>query len=126
MVLSPTQKNLTSEMKDSNVSENNVTTKGSLKTFAVIPDLPELEGNITAVVAKVKYTATDSQAYRKSKHPGRYHTSNNIIRVLLGSGSDGNLLFHEKGPPMHFPYLTRQVPLSWYMSNGSFLAKGRS
>ena len=27
---------------------------------------------------------------------------------------------------MHFPYLTRQVPLSWHMLNGSFLTKGRS
>ena len=27
---------------------------------------------------------------------------------------------------MHFPYLTRQVPNSWYTSNGSFLTKGRS
>ena len=26
----------------------------------------------------------------------------------------------------HFPYLTRQVPKSWHMSNGSFLTKGRS
>ena len=27
---------------------------------------------------------------------------------------------------MHFPYLTRQVPLSWHMSNGGFFTKGRS
>ena len=27
---------------------------------------------------------------------------------------------------MHFPYLTRQVPLSWHKLNGSFLTKGRS
>ena len=26
---------------------------------------------------------------------------------------------------MHFPYLTRQVPISWHTSNGSFLSKGR-
>ena len=32
--------------------------------------------------------------------------------------------FHEKSP-MHFPYMTRQVPLSWYTSDGSFLMKGR-
>jgi hypothetical protein len=35
-------------------------------------------------------------------------------------------MFHEKGTPMHFPYLTRQVPKSWHTSNGSFLTKGRS
>jgi hypothetical protein len=32
----------------------------------------------------------------------------------------------EKGTPMHFPYLTRQVPNSWHTSNGSFLTKRRS
>ena len=87
------------EMKHTNVSENNVTTKGSLQTLAVTPDLPELEGNLTAVMAKVKYTATNSQAYSNNKHPGRRCTSNNIIKVLLDSGSDGDLWFHEKGTP---------------------------
>ncbi len=42
------------------------------------------------------------------------------------SGSDGDLMFLEKRMPMHFPYLTRQVPNSWYTANGSFLTKGRS
>ena len=113
-------------MKHTNVSENNVTNKVSLKTFAVTPDLPGSEGNVTAVVVKVKYTVPDSQAYRKSKHPGRRCTSNNNISVLLDSGSDGDLWFHEKGTPMHFPYLTRQGPISCLMLNWSFLTKGRS
>jgi hypothetical protein len=34
-------------------------------------------------------------------------------------------MFHEKGKPMHFPYLTRQVPNSWHTTNGNFLTKGR-
>ena len=100
--------------------------RGLLKTLAVTPDLPELEGDVTAVVAKVKYTAANSCVYEKGEHSGRHCTSNNIIRVLLDSGSDGDLLFHEKGTPMHFPYLTRQVRLSWHMLNGRFLTKGRS
>jgi hypothetical protein len=33
---------------------------------------------------------------------------------------------HFPGTPMHFPYLARQVPLSWNASNGSFLTKERS
>ena len=35
-------------------------------------------------------------------------------------------MFHEKGTSMHFPYLTRQVPISWHTSNESFLTKGRT
>ena len=49
-----------------------------------------------------------------------------IFRVLLDSGSDGDLLFHEKGTPKHFPYLTRQVPKTWHTSNGDFHTKGKS
>ena len=49
-----------------------------------------------------------------------------IIKVLLDSGSDGDLLFHEKGTGKHFPYLTRQVPKSWCTSNGVFHTKGKA
>jgi hypothetical protein len=35
-------------------------------------------------------------------------------------------MFHEKGTPMHFPYLTRPVPNSWCTSNGRYFTKGRS
>ena len=38
-----------------------------------------------------------------------------VIKVILDSGSDGDLMFHEKGTSMHFPYLARQVPNSWHM-----------
>ena len=48
-----------------------------------------------------------------------------IFRVLLNSGCDGDLLFHENGTPEHFPYLTRQVPKTWHMLNGDFHTKGK-
>ncbi len=87
----------------------------------------EQEGRVTAVVAKVKYQqATKNQAKQRVKHSTRCRPSNEVIQVLLDSGSDGNLVFHEKGRPMHFPYLTRQVPNSWHTLNGSFLANGRN
>ena len=58
-------------------------------------------------------------------------TSNNkitrkkVIRVLLDSGSDGDLWFHKKGTTKHFPYSTRQVSKSWHTLNGTFQTKGR-
>ena len=52
-------------------------------------------------------------------------TNEKLIWVLLDSGSDGDLLFYQKGKPEHFPYLTRQVPCSWHTSNGVFHTKGR-
>jgi len=49
-----------------------------------------------------------------------------VIKVLLDSESDCDLMFHEKGTSMQFPYLARQVSTSWHTSNGNFLTKGRS
>jgi hypothetical protein len=87
----------------------------------------EIEGRVTAVVAQARYhKATVNQAKQRFKHSARSHPSNTVIKVLLDSGSDGDLMLHEKGTPMHFPYLTRQVPTSWYKLNGSFPTKGRS
>jgi hypothetical protein len=86
----------------------------------------EQEGRVTAVVAKARYQkATQNQAKQRVEHSARSRLSNAVIKILLDSGSDGYLMFHEKGP-MHFPYLTRQVPNSWHVSNGSFAPKGRS
>jgi len=84
------------------------------------------EGRVTTVVAKARYhTATKNQTQQRYEHSAGRRTSNTVIKVLLDSGSGGDLMFHEKGTPMHFPYLTRQVPTSWHMSNGNFLIKGR-
>ena len=54
----------------------------------------------------------------------RSHSSNKIW-VHLDTGSKGDLFFHERGKPKPFPYLTRQVPKSWHMSNGTFHVHGR-
>jgi hypothetical protein len=85
------------------------------------------EGRVTDVVAQERYhQVTKNQAKQRFEHSARSHPSNAVIKVLLDSGSDGDLMFHEKGTPMYFPCLTRQVPNSWHTSNGNFLTKGRS
>ena len=66
------------------------------------------EGRVTAVVAKaMNHKATENQAKQRVKHSARCRPSNEVIQVLLDSGSDGDLMFHENGMPMHFPYLAR-------------------
>ena len=76
-------------------------------------------------IAAVMQAGTD---YEKAGH----HPSNKkvprkkIIKILLDSGSSGDLLFHEKGATKHFPYLARQVPKSWHMLNGVFQTKGKA
>ena len=78
---------------------------------------------VTALIAKLVNKA-ESQSSSGLKHQSKSLKSN-LIRVLLDSGSDGDLWFQEKGTKPRFPYLTRQVPKSWHTSNGSFLTKGR-
>ena len=78
---------------------------------------------VTALIA-IMEPATESQSSRAHKQPLRSRPSNKI-KVLLDSGSDGDLYFLQKGKDKPFPYLTRQAPKSWRMSNGSFQTNGR-
>ncbi len=43
-----------------------------------------------------------------------------LVRVLLDSGSDGDLIFIEKDKPMLLPSAKRLVPQSWNTSSGRF------
>ena len=69
---------------------------------------------------------TKHQTQQRHEHSVWHHTTNKVIKVLLESGSDGDLMFYEKGTPMHFPYLNRQMPTSWHTLIGNFLMKGRN
>ena len=63
--------------------------------------------------------------YKKIKSSSKKVHKPRFIKVLLDSGSDGDLLFHKKGTPKYFPYSARQVPKSWCTSNGDFHTEGR-
>ena len=64
----------------------------------------EQEGRVTAAVAKVKYQqATKNQAKQRVKHSVRCRPSNEVIQVLLDSGSDGDLMFMRKECPCISP-----------------------
>ncbi len=67
--------------------------------------------------------ANESKAFRASKQTLKDSPSNKI-KVLLDSGSDEDF-FLPKGKDKPFLYLTRKVPKSWHMSNGSFQVNGR-
>jgi hypothetical protein len=45
------------------------------------------------------------------------------IRVLLDTGSSGDLLFIRKGSQKYIPCTKRAAPQSWGTSNGTFLTK---
>jgi hypothetical protein len=76
---------------------------------------PDKKQGVTAVMA-VLVAENSCRSSKKS-------STKKLVRVLLDTGSDGDLLFHEKGTTKQFPYLTRQVPKSWCTSNGTFQTK---
>ncbi len=82
-----------------------------------VPHVPRtIVDSVTAVLA-VQKLATGNQSLTKLKHFSR-SCKNNFLRVLLDTGSDGDLMFHKKGTTKCFTYLNRQVPKSWHTLNG--------
>jgi hypothetical protein len=63
--------------------------------------------------------------YKKSKTSSKKDQKPQLIRALLDSGSNGDLLFHKKGTPKYFPYSARQVPETWCTLYGDFYTEGR-
>ena len=90
-----TQSEITAELSDPKLS-------GDLFN-SVNPPLTGKEGRVTAVVAKARCIATENQARKNLEHSTGRCTSDTVIRILLDSGSDGDLLFHEKGKYDTFP-----------------------
>jgi len=99
--------------------------KAILPISSITPVNKQEDLGVTALVA-IMEPATEQLSLKAPKIPLRNcPNTNNRIRVLLDTGSNGDLFFYEKGKPKPFPYLTRQVPKSWHTSNGTFQTKGR-
>ncbi len=71
------------------------------------------QDSATAVVAVMRGNPKDGCTHQRSNK----HCKQNIVQVLLDSGSNGNLIFVNKDKPMLLPYSKRLVPKSWNTSN---------
>jgi hypothetical protein len=80
------------------------------------------EGRTPAVMAVMRGNPKDDYTRQRSNK----HCNQKIVRVLLDSGSDSNLIFVNKDKPMLLPYLKRLVPQSWNTSNGIFQMRHKS
>ncbi len=74
------------------------------------------EGKTTAVVAVMR--GNSKHGYHR--HGSNKHYKKKIVRVLLDSGSDGDLVFVNVDKPMLLPYSKRLVSQSWTTLNGIF------
>ncbi len=87
-----------------------------LNTNSILPKKDPPEGKTTAITAVMR---------GKPKHDHHRQCSNKhykqkLVRVLLDSGSDGDLIFVNKDKPMLLPSSKRLVPHLWNTSNGMF------
>jgi hypothetical protein len=80
------------------------------------------EGSTMVVVAVMRGSPKDGYTRQCSDK----HCKQNIVQVLLDSGSKGDLIFVNKDKPILLPYLKRLVPQSWNTSNGIFLMQRKA
>jgi hypothetical protein len=80
------------------------------------------EGSTMAVVAVMRGNPKDGYTRQHSNK----HCKQKIVRVLLDSGSNGDLIFVNKDKPMLLPYSKRLVPQSWNTLNGIFQTRHKA
>jgi hypothetical protein len=96
--------------------------EGILKKKSILPNKDPPEGKITIVVAVMRGRPKHSHHRQCSNK----HYKQKPVRVLLDTGSDGNLVFVDKDKPMLLPSTKRLVPQSWNTLNGIFQTKRKA
>jgi hypothetical protein len=81
----------------------------------------KLELNSTNLKLKSKKTRSDCAKKPDPSISSGLKVKNNSIRVLLDSGSSGDLLFMKKGSSKCLSIAKRIDPQSWGTSNGTFI-----
>jgi hypothetical protein len=96
--------------------------EGILKKKSILHNKDPPEGKTTAVVAVMR----GRPKHRRHRQCSNKHYKQKLVRVLLDSGSDGNLIFKDKDKPMLLPSSKRLVPQSWNTLNGMFQTKRKA
>ncbi len=85
------------------------------------PKSKKLELNCTNLKLNSKKTHLDRAKTPDPSISSGLYIKNNTIRVLLDSGSSGDLLFMKKGSSKCISIVKRVVPQLWGTSNGTFI-----
>ncbi len=83
--------------------------------------LKKLELNCTNLELNSKKTCSDHTKMHDPSISSGLKVKNKTIRVLLDSGSSGDLLFMKKGSSKRISVMKRVVPQSWGTFNGTFV-----
>jgi hypothetical protein len=81
----------------------------------------KLELNCTNLKLNSKKTRSDCTKTPDPSVSSELYVKNKTVRVLLDSGSSGDLLFMKKGSSTRISIVKRVVPQSWGTSNGTFV-----
>ncbi len=87
-----------------------------LKKKNITPNKDPPEGKTIAIVAVMRGKPKHSHHRERSNK----HDKKKLVRVLLDSGSDGDLIFVDKDKSMLLPTIKRLVPRLWNTSSGRF------
>jgi hypothetical protein len=98
-------------------------TKGILRRKSTLLNKDPPEGKTTTVVAAVMRGRPRLSHHRQDSNK---HYKQKLVRVLLDSGSDGNLVFVDKDNPILLPSSKRLVPQLWNTLNGMFQTKRKA
>jgi hypothetical protein len=93
-----------------------------LKENSITPNKDPPEGRTTAIVSVMRGRPKHSHHRQCSNK----HYKQKLVRVLLDSGSDGDLVFVDNDKPMLLPSSKRLVPQLWNTSNGRFQTKKKA
>jgi hypothetical protein len=96
--------------------------KELLKNNSILPKKDPPEGKATALTAVMRVKPKDGH----HRHCSNKQYKQKLVRVLLDSGSHGDLLFVNKDKPMLHPSSKRLVPQSWNTLNGMFQTKHKA
>ncbi len=96
--------------------------KGIYVNYSTPPTKDPPEGKTTAVIAVMRGKPKDG--YHRNHSNKNYNQK--LVRVLLDSGSDGDLVFVNKDKPTLLPYSKRLIPQSWNTLNGIFQTKHKA
>jgi hypothetical protein len=86
----------------------------------LVPKLKKLVLNCTNLMLNSKNTRSDHAKMPDPSVSSGLYVKSKTIRVLLNSGSSGDLLFMKKGSSKCISVVKRVVPQSWGTSNGTF------
>ncbi len=94
----------------------------NIKKNSILSNKDPPKGRTTTIVAVMRCRPKHGH-HRQSSNK---HYKQKLVRVLLDSGFDGDLVFVDKDKPMLLPSLKRLVPQSWNTSNGMFQTKQKA